>query len=291
VLRADVWSWSPGTEVVRLSPGGDGAWYQACVHPDGDHAVFWGGLDTEAPAIWRSPVDRSAPERLAAGRHPNYGIGGDRVAFAVGPGGVMADENTSGAPSAGPVHLFTMAPDGTDVRQVTDGDAVDQRPAISPDGSTIAFISSRGFGVWLVAADGSSEPTQLCGDTLLYRPWWVPDGDALYTFRITRERRQVGRLDLAGGTWTPLENDDRGNTHGPFVDPGGEVLLVHSDRDGSWRLWELPLDGSPMRRVEPPGHEDRICAHGTRARNGVLVFDEAAMTELTAAAGGAGGAR
>jgi Tol biopolymer transport system component len=284
VLRADVWSWLPDGRVVRLSPGGDGAWYQACVHPEGSHAVFWGGLDPERPGIWRSPTDRGEPERLADGRHPNYGARGDRIAFAAGPAGTMAAENPSGAPTGGePVHLFTMAPDGTDVRQVTDGDVIDQRPSISPDGASLAFVSSRGLGIWLVPVDGSAAPRQVCGDTFLYRPWWSPGGDALFTFRITSERRQVGRLDLGTERWVPFENDDRGNTHGPFADPSGDRLVVHSDRDGRWALWEVPLDGSPMRKLLPPGHEDRVCAHGTRSRTGVLTFDEAAMVELTKA--------
>ncbi|HEY1740416.1 MAG TPA: hypothetical protein VGI86_17010, partial [Acidimicrobiia bacterium] len=79
----------------------------------------------------------------------------------------------------------------------------------------------------------------------------------------------------------PLENDDRGNTHGPAMDPRGDRLIVHSDRDGRWGLYELPLDGSPMRPLWPPGHEHDVCAHGTRGRNGVLTFDRVAMTELT----------
>lgn len=41
------------------------------------------------------------------------------------------------------------------------------------------------------------------------------------------------------------------------------------------------LDCSPMRPLLPPGHEHDICAHGTRGRNGVVVFDRVAMTELT----------
>ncbi|MEJ7583968.1 MAG: hypothetical protein WKF43_07735 [Acidimicrobiales bacterium] len=56
---------------------------------------------------------------------------------------------------------------------------------------------------------------------------------------------------------------------------------MHSDRDGAWGLHELPLDGSPMRPLRPPGREHAICAHGTRARNGVLTFDVSAMVELT----------
>jgi Tol biopolymer transport system component len=287
-MRSDVWAWLPNDETVRISPG-DGAYMQACIHPLGAHAVFWGGPLDAQPRLWSSPTDRSEPVALTPGdscaRHGTFGLRGDRIAFSSnaahdGARGTMRDEATSGTPPSGHWNIFTMATDGSDVRQVTDGDWVDQRPALSPDGSTIAFISDRGRGLWLVAADGG-EPRPLTEGQLLYRPAWSPDGSMLYTFRITKERRQAGTVSLDTGVFTPFANDDRGNTHGPWPDPRGDRLIVHSDRDGAWRLWELPFDGSPMRKLSPPGHEDEICAHGTRADNGVLTFDRAAMTELT----------
>ena len=199
MMRADVWSWLPDGDVRRLSSG-DGAWMQASIHPDGEHAVFWGGSALSPPRLWRSPTDRSDPEALtdatSGARHGAYGLRGVRLVFASDRAsgnapGRMNDEVASGTPPPGSHwNLFTMALDGGDVRQVTNG---------------------------------------------------------------------------------------------PHVDPRGDRLIVHSDRDGRWGLHELPLDGSPMRPLHPPGHESDICAHGTRAGNGVLTFDQVAMTELTAA--------
>ena len=50
---------------------------------------------------------------------------------------------------------------------------------------------------------------------------------------------------------------------------------IGADDSGSpvWRLYELPLDGTPPRRLAPPNHPRG--AHGTRARNGVMTFDVA----------------
>ncbi len=287
-MRSDVWAWWPDGRVVRISPG-DGAYLQANVHPDGDGAVFWGGPDGSRPRLWRSPTDRADAIPLTGddhgARHPTFGAGGTRIVFSAdrahGGTGTMADEGPAGTPPSGSWNIFSMAPDGSDVRQLTHGEHVDQRPALCADGTRVAFVSDRGRGLWLVDADGTSEPRQIGAGLLLYRPAWAPDGTALFTFRITAERRQAGRLDLATGEFVPFANDDRGNTHGPWPDPSGEVLLVHSDRDGRWGLHELPLDGGPMRPLRPPGHEDAICAHATRATNGVVTFDEAAMTDLT----------
>jgi len=288
-MRSDVWAWLPNGTTIRISPG-DGAYMQACIHPRGQKVVFWGGPLDAQPRLWLSPTDRSEPVALtppdSGARHGSFSRNFDRIVFTSnsarnGERGTMRDESPSGTPASGHWNLFTMAADGSDVRQVTDGSWVDQRPALSPDGSSIAFVSDRGRGLWIVDAESGEEPTLLAEGQLLYRPAWSLDGTLLYAFRITKERRQTGTVSLQSGAFTPFDNDDRGNTHGPWPDPRGDCLIVHSDRDGAWRLWELPFDGTPMRRLSPPGHEDEICAHGTRADNGVLTFDRAAMTELT----------
>ena len=41
-FSADVYAWFPYGKVQRISPG-DGIYYQACIHPEGTHAVFYGG--------------------------------------------------------------------------------------------------------------------------------------------------------------------------------------------------------------------------------------------------------
>jgi Tol biopolymer transport system component len=290
-MRSAVWSWLPDGTVHQLSPVGEGSWMQACVHPDGDHAVFWGGLDDDPPRLWRGATSGGEPEPLtgvdSGARHGAYGLAGDRIVFSSDRAsgarpGRMGDETPAGNPTTGHWNIFSMAVDGTDVRQITEGPHLDQRPALSPDGRTIAFVSDRGrFGLWLVPTDGGSPPRPLCPGLTLYRPCWSIDGGTLFCFHMGADRRQVGSVDLDDETFVRLDNDDRGNTHGPWADPRGDCLVVHSDRDGRWGLHELPLDGSPMRPLLPPGHERAICAHGTRARNGVLTFDGAAMTELT----------
>ena len=79
-------------------------------------------------------------------------------------------------------------------------------------------------------------------------------------------------MPAEGGDFEPLANDDKGLSRGPFTDPSGEVLLMHSNRTGIWKCWELPLDGkSPPRTIQPPGFVK--ATHPTRAKNGVMTFD------------------
>lgn len=74
--------------------------------------------------------------------------------------------------------IFAMNADGSNVRQLTDNNDVDQSPVWSPDGTQIAFTSDR-FGdhrILLMAADGTDvqEITDDGGND--WSPTWSPDG-------------------------------------------------------------------------------------------------------------------
>jgi hypothetical protein len=283
MLRADVQAWWPDGRTQRLTP--DGFHFQACVHPEGRDAVWWGAPDG-LPRIWRSDVgDGAATEPEAIGpigaRHPAYGLSGDRIVFAAEPHGTAHEtvertfaEAPGGNPLPGTVlNLYSMTPDGSDVRQLTDGAHQDQRPCLSPDGSTVVFVSDRdGLGLYRVPADDSAAPQPL--GVLGYRPWFAVDGESLFYFTfVSIELRQIHRLRFDGSPPEPLANDAQGWSHGPFADPGGASVLCHSNRGEGWRLYELPLDGSPAEQLRPPGFDDTPCGHVTRARNGVATFD------------------
>jgi Tol biopolymer transport system component len=84
-------------------------------------------------------------------------------------------------------HLFVVAADGGEPRQITTGDFVDGDPTWAPDGQFIAFVSARhaerdydnAADVWVVAADGG-EPRQVT-DTAgpLSLPTFAPHGRQL----------------------------------------------------------------------------------------------------------------
>ena len=81
----------------------------------------------------------------------------------------------------GQAHIWTMAADGTDKRQITTGDVFDDEPAWSPDGATIAYgrSASAVFGdIYLVNAAGGNVRRLLLGDLSFgqFAPAWSPDG-------------------------------------------------------------------------------------------------------------------
>ena len=63
---------------------------------------------------------------------------------------------------------------------VTTGVAIDERPAFSPDGQRIVFVSDRGGrrGVWLVGAEGGA-PRLIAHADVVDVVSWSPDGSRL----------------------------------------------------------------------------------------------------------------
>jgi Tol biopolymer transport system component len=71
--------------------------------------------------------------------------------------------------------IYTMNPDGTDRKQLTDNSANEFAPDVSPDGKRIAFIAFLGANegdLYKVKSDGSGEPRVVGGpaDSLEFEP-------------------------------------------------------------------------------------------------------------------------
>jgi Tol biopolymer transport system component len=285
VLGADVFAWFGDNRVKQITPG-DGIYIHPCIHPSGEEVIFFGAVSGPA-VIYRARLEsgemRALTEPTNCCDNAVFSWDGGKIVF-------CSDRNSGREPATiidvakfppaeeGAINVFTMDGDGSNVRQVTSGAFQDQRPCFSPDGKTIVFASNRksgggDFHLWTVSADGSKEPKLLNPDVLGYRPWFSADGKWIYFFTDTGGgRHQICRMPADGGDYTIFKNDDAGLSHGPFVDPGGEVLLMHSNRSGIWNIWELPLDSvSPPRMLQPPGFEK--ATHPTRAKNGVITFD------------------
>jgi Ca2+-binding RTX toxin-like protein len=119
--------------------------YEATWSPDGTQLAFASSGDNGIPAgIWDVNVDGTDPHLLRSGNFdsPEWSPTGDRIAFVGYGSGTPANDNDD--------EIYTMDTTGHDVRQLTnnydDGSwqlTQDFGPVWSPDGTTIAFVSTR----------------------------------------------------------------------------------------------------------------------------------------------------
>lgn len=113
-------------------------------------------------------------------------------------------------------HIYRMSSEGGKAENLTDssGITLNFHPAISPDGSEIAFISDRSgqSNLWIMNADGS-DPKQVFKEGMIraVTPEWSNDGEYIY----------INRQSLSGG----------GNGIWMYHKNGGEGIEI---ADGSW---------------------------------------------------------
>lgn len=100
-------------------------------------------------------------------------------------------------------HIFSVAADGGDPQQLTDGDYDDGEPDWSPDGSIIVFASDRtddrwtwpGASIWTLH-QASGALTRMTDESLsCHAPKWSPDGKTI-AFLSTARRESDGHTDL-----------------------------------------------------------------------------------------------
>ena len=286
---SDVYLRFDNGDIEKISPTENGVYYQANINRDGTKVVFFGN-DIGSPQVWLYDLKKKShsvltPKGISA-RHAVFSYDGKQIAFASDFGVEQEHERLEfmhgdGTPPNNMIlNLFTMDLNGDHRKQITFGKYQDQRPAFSPDGKWLAFVSNRNGEerIWIVASDGLSEPRPLQQSGYGYRPWFSIDGKKIYFFTHINKRHQICSLDLQTKAIIPLKNDDQGDSHGPFVDDTHNSLLIHSNRSGKWTLFELPLNGAPSHSIQPPQFKEAL--HATCSINGTLAFDVPRISEF-----------
>jgi Tol biopolymer transport system component len=198
------------------------------------------GLDA-AYTLWRIPLGGASPQRIASERYDGL--------LGIAP---LADGRTIvSAGERGNTQLALLDREGNG-RRILTRDGTNLWPAVTPDGTTVVFVSNRDgqTGIWRMNVDGSD--SRLLSH--LTRPSWVsvtPDGRFVVCASVgDAESAAVAtwRLSIDGGEPTMIAAGiDR-----PAVSPDGRLLAGINVAPGASRLTlvVMPLDGSaPLREL------------------------------------------
>lgn len=169
-------------------------------------------------------------------------------ATVAGTDGRIVAQATSGAFDAS--DIVVMNDDGTGATPLTTNPGYDGDPVWSPDGTTIAYDSSRAkvAHIWTMNADGTRAREVSHGPGDDYSPAWSPDGRWLAYFSDQRGREAL-YLVRADGTHqhrvTPLNQD----VSQPDWSPDGRWIAFASDLHGSWQVYKIRPDGSHQTQI------------------------------------------
>ena len=143
---------------------------------------------------------------------------------------------------------------GVTVRRFTDFVGMEEEPALSPDGKTVAFVA-RANGhrhIWLRLLAGGA-PLQVTRDLIDHRePRWSPDSSSLIYFTVSSESARGGTLwEVAafGGEPRRLTAAAAGGD----VSPDGRALALVRFADDGVELATVSRDGSRTLNVQTLG--------------------------------------
>ncbi len=166
----------------------------------------------------------------------------------------------------------------------------DGGPSWSPDGSRIAFHSSRtgGGDIYVMNADGSGVRQLTDHPASDGSPSWSPDGK-----QILFDSKRSGNFDIwvmnADGTGSKRLTRDPGRDLAPSWSPDGSKIAYMSDRVGAFQVYVMNADGAEDRRMTmvntnwfPQWSPDgKSLAFHVRRDVHVLSVDATSFTRLT----------
>jgi Tol biopolymer transport system component len=173
------------------------------------------------------PKPRNLTQDATVDTSPSWSPDGQRIAFLSG--------------RTGKIEIYTMQPDGNDMRRLTQNAVTDlNAPQWSPDSSQLAFVSVRGGNLDIYVMDST------CGDlpdgceghvrnltrhtAMDMNPSWSPDGRQI-AFTSRRDNNfEIYVVSAAGGEPRNLTNfpaEDRS----PVWSPDGRWIAFQSNRD------------------------------------------------------------
>ncbi|HWW82720.1 MAG TPA: hypothetical protein VNZ26_03910, partial [Vicinamibacterales bacterium] len=151
----------------------------------------------------------------------------------------------------GSADIFRVHSDGTGLERLTEDPSFDDQASLSPNGRTLAFVSTRGTGtadIWLLDLESHRyhNLTQHVGGD--YRPIWSPDGKwiAFTSDRDTPLRKRQGGWESVQSTALYIVGSD-GNGLRRLTAPGGfagspkwsldgtRIVFYEATVEDSWR--------------------------------------------------------
>jgi Tol biopolymer transport system component/DNA-binding winged helix-turn-helix (wHTH) protein len=170
--------------------------YELAFAPD-DSAIYVAGGD---PIITRIPFDHR--NGVASGEReliPVPGVSGVR-GLTVGPEGHLG---FGGLSISSQVWVQPIAPDGTGRGApralTTDTSRRNSQPVVSPDGTRVAYVSTRGGeppNVWVIGIDGQNSTQLTANDSPDMKPYWFPDGRRIAFISSRQDAMGLWSVDL-----------------------------------------------------------------------------------------------
>jgi dipeptidyl aminopeptidase/acylaminoacyl peptidase len=150
--------------------------------------------------------------------------------------------------------IYTTTPDGSGLARLTTSPKIDEQPALSPDGTKIAFGSKRddsngkGTEIYVMDVDGQNVKRLTNAKDDDTAPAWSADGRKI-AFQSKRDGNpEIYVMNADGTGQTRLTNNSKQDIE-PTWSPNGQRIAFMSDRMGGPNIWVMDSTGANVTQL------------------------------------------
>ncbi|HOT74486.1 MAG TPA: DUF5050 domain-containing protein [Candidatus Wallbacteria bacterium] len=156
---------------------------------------------------------------------------------------------TSNRSSSGNAEIYSMNIDGSAQTKISNHDFKLYSPAVSPDGSKIAYVGEIGSGydIYVMNIDGSN-PKKLTSDNQSSWPAWSPDGSKI----AYAKSQEIWTMNADGSNQDKLNVNMSSGIYGlgsPCWSPDGSKISVTGFFSSSSNIYAINLTAMTMTQI------------------------------------------
>jgi Tol biopolymer transport system component/DNA-binding winged helix-turn-helix (wHTH) protein len=233
-----------GGEEQRLITGVQYGWGLAWTQDGRDIVFAKAGWLADAGWLWKIPRGGGEPERLQFGQEGvEPSIQGNRLAYVRQTANINIWRRKLNS-------LVLAAPPDRFIYSTR----MESGPQFSPDGSKIAFESTRSgaYEIWMCQSDGTGVIQLTRFNSSTGTPRWSPDGQQIAFDSRAPGNAEIFVVDSQGGSPRRLTSEPSSEVV-PTWSRDARWIYFASDRTGNHEVWKMPSTGGAATQVTHHG--------------------------------------